>query len=206
MKPLGYLTAAALCLGAAPALAVDSSVEELLREVRRLNQRIEQLESRAGGGGSAAIEDRVRKLESDNAALERALKTEHISANEPSLATRLKAVESQTAGHDKAGKMAEALDGIKVGLSATGMGQAPSGQNRDNQESQLNAGSTRRSPCRAANSARPRASSSPMCGPVRAAGSVRSTARSPRSTPPPFNVRAPTIPTAPSCWPSCGTN
>lgn len=133
--------AATLLLAAAPAWAADPATEELLREVRRLNQRIEQLE-RQGVGAQAAparLAERVKKLEEDKAILDKSLKADYISADEPPLAARLKAVETQAASHDKTSKMVEGLDGIKVGLSGTMMGQAPSGHNLANQESQLNA-------------------------------------------------------------------
>lgn len=71
-----------------------------------------------------ALADRVERLEAQNAQLRTALESDRISENEPELATRLKAVEAQQdALKGPASKLAEALGGIRVEGSLTGMVQ-----------------------------------------------------------------------------------
>lgn len=67
---------------------------------------------------------RVEALEKQNKELEKALATERISEREPELVTRLKAVEVQTlAMQNPVSKLEEALDGIEVHASLTGVVQ-----------------------------------------------------------------------------------
>lgn len=146
-RPAGRAAAAlaATLVTATGALAADPSMEALLKELGRLNQRIEELERRKplpavapSGADTAAIENRIRKLESAQTVLDQSLKEPVISADEPPLAARLKAVESQVLDQQKAKTIAESLEGIKVGLGLTLMGQGRSGGNLDGRESQLN--------------------------------------------------------------------
>lgn len=81
-----------------------------------------------------ALESRVKKLEQDKADLERALSQQYISADEPQLAARVKAVESQTMSYKKAAETIEGLEEIQTDAGMTMMGQSllgstPSGQN-----------------------------------------------------------------------------
>ena len=75
-------------------------------------------------------------LEENNARLEASLDTDSISENEPELAARLKAVESQALGMQKSSKVVEALEGVSAGASFTSVWQKPSGLSND--ESKLN--------------------------------------------------------------------
>ncbi|MCC7017426.1 MAG: carbohydrate porin [Rhodospirillales bacterium] len=129
----------ALLIAATPALAADPTTAELLRELRQLRQRVGELEKRqAPPGTPEALEERVRRLEADKAALERSLEQPHISADEPPLATRVKAVEAQAQRQQKAASIIEGLDGIKAGFAVTAVGQSPSGGNASAREAQGN--------------------------------------------------------------------
>lgn len=71
-----------------------------------------------------ALAERVERLEAQNTQLRAALESDRISEHEPELATRLKAVEAQQqALQAPASKLVEALDGISVEGSLTGMVQ-----------------------------------------------------------------------------------
>ncbi len=96
--------AAALALALpAPAFAADD-IAALKAELRRLAERIEALETQ-------------------NREMEKALATERISEKEPEVVTRLKAVEFQTLSMQKQTRQIEALEGISVGASITGVAQ-----------------------------------------------------------------------------------
>lgn len=88
---------------ATPALAADD-MAALKAELKRLAERIESLERH-------------------NKEMEQALATERLSEKEPEIATRLKAVEFQTLSMQKQARQIEALDGITVGASLTGVVQ-----------------------------------------------------------------------------------
>jgi high affinity Mn2+ porin len=106
MRRLSMLAAVALTAGGVqPAVAQET----LQSEVRRLAERLEQLERQ-------------------NAALEKALASERISEQEPEVVTRLKAVEFQTLSMQKQARQIEALEGISVGASLTGVVQGASRQ------------------------------------------------------------------------------
>ncbi len=95
--------AALLAAGlAAPALADDTAA--LRAELKRLAERIEALERQ-------------------NKEMEKALTTERISEQEPEIAMRLKAVEFQALSMQKQARQIEALEGISVGASITGVAQ-----------------------------------------------------------------------------------
>jgi hypothetical protein len=99
LKPLTL----AVALIAGPASASDD-MKALLAEVKRLA-------------------DRVETLEKNNKELEKSLSTERLSEKEPEIATRLKAVEFQTLSMQKQARQIEALEGISVGASLTGVAQ-----------------------------------------------------------------------------------
>ena len=86
---------------ALPALAADD-MALLKAELKRLSARIENLERQ-------------------NKEMEQALTTERLSDKEPEIATRLKAVEFQTLSMQKQARQIEALEGITVGASLTGV-------------------------------------------------------------------------------------
>jgi hypothetical protein len=97
------LIAALLAAGfTAPVLANDMAA--VLAEMKRLSARIEMLEKQ-------------------NKDMEKALSTERLSEKEPEIATRLKAVEFQTLSMQKQARQIEALEGITVGASLTGVMQ-----------------------------------------------------------------------------------
>ncbi|OHC70237.1 MAG: hypothetical protein A2045_14655 [Rhodocyclales bacterium GWA2_65_20] len=97
--------AGAFALPALPTLAADDMNMTLLKgELKRLAERIEQLER-------------------SNKDMEKALNTERLSEKEPEVVTRLKAVEFQTLSMQKQARQIEALEGITVGGSLTGVVQ-----------------------------------------------------------------------------------
>lgn len=70
---------------------------------------------------------RVEQLEQTQSQAEQALNTERISEKEPELVTRLKAVEFQTLEMQKQARQIEALEGVSVGASLTGVLQRVAG-------------------------------------------------------------------------------
>jgi len=104
-KPLCLLLALAF---ATPAFAEDD-VKTLSAELKRLSERIEQLEKQ-------------------NKEMENALATDRVSEQEPETATRLKAVEFQTLSMQKQARQIEALEGITVGASLTSVIQGVNGR------------------------------------------------------------------------------
>jgi high affinity Mn2+ porin len=95
--------ALALAIGASPALAADD-LTALKAELTRLAERI-------------------AALESHNKELEKALASDRLSEKEPEVITRLKAVEFQTLSMQKQARQVEALEGVSVGASLTGVVQ-----------------------------------------------------------------------------------
>ena len=107
MKPrMKYLAAALAVSLSLPAAADD--ISELKAELKRLAERL------------ATIEQHNRELE-------QSLASERVSANEPELITRLKAVEYQSLSMQKQARQIEALEGISVGASLTGVVQGVNG-------------------------------------------------------------------------------
>ena len=73
------------------------------------------------------MEKRIEKLEAEKAELERSLQEPYISEEEPEVAARLKAVESQANSYRQAARTVEALEGISAGMGLTLMAQGQSG-------------------------------------------------------------------------------
>ena len=69
------------------------------------------------------LAERIEKLEARNRELEKALESDRLSEKEPELVMRLKAVEFQTLSMQKQARQIEALEGISVGASLTGVVQ-----------------------------------------------------------------------------------
>ena len=69
------------------------------------------------------LAERIAALEGHNKELEKALATDRLSEREPEVVTRLKAVEFQTLSMQKQARQIEALEGISVGASLTGVVQ-----------------------------------------------------------------------------------
>ncbi len=100
------LLAASLML---PGVAfADTEVEQLKQLVKRLEQRVQELERR-------------------DARIDKGLETDTLSENEPELTARLKALEHQSVSTLKAARTVESLEGIKVGASLTTVAQHPGG-------------------------------------------------------------------------------
>ncbi|MCC7461269.1 MAG: carbohydrate porin [Gammaproteobacteria bacterium] len=100
----------------------------LLEQIRRLSERLEQ------------AEQRIRELEDARSQTEAALASDRISAQEPELVTRLKAVETETLSMQRQARQIEALEGISVDVSILSMAQQAGGRaTADGQsESRLN--------------------------------------------------------------------
>jgi hypothetical protein len=101
---LAALAAGSTALPAGQALAQNDDARALLAEIRRLAERVEALERQ-------------------NRDMEKALTSERLSEQEPEMITRLKAVEFQTLSMQKQARQIEALEGITVGASLTGVMQ-----------------------------------------------------------------------------------
>jgi high affinity Mn2+ porin len=71
----------------------------------------------------ARLAERIAALEGHNRELEKALTSDRLSEKEPEVVTRLKAVEFQTLTMQKQARQVEALEGISVGASLTGVAQ-----------------------------------------------------------------------------------
>ena len=125
------LTAALVAAGLAlPALAAtdDATLKKLL-------ERMEKLEAR-----NSELEREVKALKSESAEIARGLDSPRLSENEPELTVRLKAVEKDALEMKKAARIAEGLEGIKVGASLATVGQHAAGLpgGIENGSSQLN--------------------------------------------------------------------
>lgn len=128
---LAKLTAALVAAGLAlPALAASDSAM-----LQKLMERMEKLEAR-----NAELEKEVKELKGENVKIAQSLDSPRLSEDEPELTVRLKAVEKDQLNMKKAQKIAEALDGIKVGASLATVGQKASGlpDGVENGTSQLN--------------------------------------------------------------------
>src|SRR5512145_743367 len=129
---LAKLTAALVAAGLAlPALAAPT--ESALLE--KLAARLEKLEAR-----NADLEKEVKALKGENERVAQGLDSPRLSQYEPELTVRLKAVEKDALEMKKASKIAEGLEGIKVGASLATVGQHAWGlpKDIDNGSSQLN--------------------------------------------------------------------
>ncbi|CAB1369641.1 carbohydrate porin [Denitratisoma oestradiolicum] len=69
------------------------------------------------------LSERIESLERQNREMEKSLDSQRVSESEPELVTRLKAVEFQTLSMQKQARQIEALEGITVGASLTGLVQ-----------------------------------------------------------------------------------
>ncbi len=113
---------------AAPPSGKEDAATEILRKLEAIKQRIN------------AVGQRVRKLEEDKAELKKALKESYISAREPEVAARLKAVESRVYSYLHAARTIESLQGISAGGGFTMVEQARTGGSGGNkgQDSAIN--------------------------------------------------------------------
>lgn len=104
MRPAMTLLVMALAAAAPMTAAAADDTAALLAELKRLAQRVEALEQQ-------------------NREMEKSLASERISEKEPEVVTRLKAVEFQALSMQKQARQIEALEGISVGASLTGVVQ-----------------------------------------------------------------------------------
>lgn len=128
---LAKLTAALVAAGLAmPALAASDTAM-----LQKLMERMEKLESR-----NAELEKEVKALKGESQAIAAGLDSPRLTETEPDLTVRLKAVEKDQLNMRKAQKIAEGLDGIKVGASLATVGQKAIGlpDSVENGTSQLN--------------------------------------------------------------------
>ena len=126
------LTAALMAAGLGlPALAASTEAELL----EKLTARLEKLEAR-----NAELEKEVRSLKGESERIAQGLDSPRLSEDEPELTVRLKAVEKDQLNMKKAQKIAEGLDGIKVGASLATVAQKAVGlpEGLENGTSQLN--------------------------------------------------------------------
>jgi hypothetical protein len=86
----------------------------------------------------ADMEQRIEKLEAEKAELQRSLHESYISAEEPEIAARLKAVEAQANSYRQAARTVESLQGISAGMGFTQMAQGLSGSPSDDKDRELN--------------------------------------------------------------------
>ncbi len=121
-KMFGVFLLTALALGmAAPAVLAEETLNT------KILHRLE------------AMEKRIGQLETEKAALQRSLEAPYISAEEPQVAARLKAVESQVNSYRQAARTVESLEGINAGAGFTMMAQALTGTgSADNRDAELN--------------------------------------------------------------------
>jgi len=113
MKP-AQLTAALVAAGLAlPAFAASDAAT-----LEKLAARLEKLEAR-----NAELEKEVKALKGESAEIAKGLDSPRLSESEPELTVRLKAVEKDALNMKKAARIAEGLDGIKVGAALATVGQ-----------------------------------------------------------------------------------
>ena len=132
---LTRLTAALMAAGVVlPAFAAPTATPDPAL-LEKLMNRLEKLEAQ-----NAALEKEVKTLKGENERIAVALESPRLSEEEPDLTVRLKAVEKDALGMKKAAKIAESFDGIKVGASLVTVAQTARGLPRgvENGVSQLN--------------------------------------------------------------------
>ena len=128
---LAKLTAALVAAGLAmPVLAAPDAAT-----LQKLIERMEKLEAR-----NSELEKQVKALKGENDKVAQGLESPRLSEDEPELTVRLKAVEKDALNMKKAAKIAEGLEGIKVGASLATVVQKASGlpEGVDGGSSQLN--------------------------------------------------------------------
>ncbi len=140
---LAKLTAALVAAGLAlPVLAGPKEAEQLAKLMARLDKleaRNAELEKKLEARNTD-LEKQVKELKDESAAVTAGLDSPRLSQNEPELTVRLKAVEKDALEMKKAAKIAEGLEGIKVGASLATVGQHAWGMPKDVEggSSQLN--------------------------------------------------------------------
>ena len=118
---------------AVPAFAADPSQAELLKEMRRLSERMEKLEARnaelekkaqtSPAKPEGELAQRVKALEENNARMDSALDSDRLSEKDPEVVTRLKDIEFRTLSMQKQARTIESLEGITASGSLVMVGQ-----------------------------------------------------------------------------------
>lgn len=139
-KHLVVALAGAMLAGSLPALAAEPSQAELLKELRRLSERMEKLENRNAelerrneeiekrvqatpAKQETELARRVKTLEENSSKMETALESDRLSEKDPEVITRLKDIEFRTLSMQKQTRMIESLEGITAGASLTMVAQ-----------------------------------------------------------------------------------
>lgn len=133
-KHLAAALASVMLAGALPAFAAGPSQAELLKELRRLSERLEKLETRNAdlekkaqtppAKSEAELAQRIKALEENNARMEAALDSDRLSEKDPEVVTRLKDIEIRALSMQKQARMIESLEGITVGASLVMVAQS----------------------------------------------------------------------------------
>ncbi len=133
-KHLAATLAGIMLTSSLPAHAAEPSQSELLKELRRLSERMEKLEARNAelerkaqitpAKSEADLAQRVKALEENNARMETALDSERLSDKDPEVISRLKDIEFRTLSMQKQARMIESLEGITAGASLTMVAQS----------------------------------------------------------------------------------
>lgn len=127
LKRKHLVAALAGALFAVPAFAADLPHAELLKQLRRLSERMEKLEAHNAelekklqtppAKPEAELAQRVKALEENNARTESALDSYRISEKDPEIVMRLKDIEIRTLSMRKQARTIESLEGITAGAS-----------------------------------------------------------------------------------------
>lgn len=112
-KLTAALVVAGLALPAIPALAAPDAAT-----LQKLVERMEKLEAR-----NADLEKQVKSLKGESEDIAKGLDSPRLSQYEPELTSRLKGAEKDALEMKKSAKLADKLDGIKVGAALTTVAQ-----------------------------------------------------------------------------------
>lgn len=133
-KHLAAALASVMLAGALPAFAAGPSQADLLKELRRLSERLEKLETRNAAlekkvqtppaKSDTELAQRIKVLEENNARMETALESDRLSEKDPEVVTRLKDIEIRALSMQKQARMIESLEGITAGASLTMVAQS----------------------------------------------------------------------------------
>ncbi len=133
-KHLAAALASVMLAGALPAFAAGLPQAELLKELRRLSERLEKLETRntelekkaqtPSTAPDTKLAQRIKMLEEHNARMETALDSDRLSEKDPEVVTRLKDIEIRALSMKKQARMIESLEGITAGASLTMVAQS----------------------------------------------------------------------------------
>jgi len=133
-KLLATALTGVMLAGALPAFAADAPQAELLKELRRLSERLEKLENRNAelekkaqtppAAPGEKLAQRIKTLEEHNAKVEAALENDRFSEKDPEVVTRLKDIEIRALSMQKQARAIESLEGITAGASLTMVAQS----------------------------------------------------------------------------------